>query len=222
MKLVMDVCDEGIRRMRVASRRELRRISYGASCMKRISRTMVMDRMPIAEFGPRTNPWVPECGTRVIQAGDVVALILTWLARSDTLRISQGHGFVGQAASDRQRRLYEIAQEQIRSISHCWSGRRIPASSRRRHEYTDPYVPQRYLSPIHVLAWSMIPGNSLSARLLKGSRLRLVRNMVVSVESYVGEVGALKTVSNWKSRTDYRQRACPVEFRDYDAIEVSG
>ena len=64
--------------------------------------------------GPRTNPWFQECGSRVIEAGDLVAFDTDLIGPygycadiSRTWRCGEGR------ASARQRDLYRLAREQI-------------------------------------------------------------------------------------------------------------
>jgi Xaa-Pro aminopeptidase len=64
--------------------------------------------------GERTNPWFQECGNRLIRAGDMVGF--------DTDMVGP-HGYIadiscslvcpGRKPTDRQRRLYELAQAQV-------------------------------------------------------------------------------------------------------------
>jgi Xaa-Pro aminopeptidase len=64
--------------------------------------------------GERTNPWFQECGNRFIRAGDIVGFDTDMVGpHGYTADISRSLVCPGRKATDRQRRLYELAQEQV-------------------------------------------------------------------------------------------------------------
>jgi Xaa-Pro aminopeptidase len=84
------------------------------------------------------------------------------------------------------------------------------------------YVPQRYLSPVHgvglVDEYPVVPYPQGFAAW--GSDGVFVKNMVVSVESYIGEGGGLDGVKLEEQVLITDDGAVPMSgFRLYDAIE---
>ena len=64
--------------------------------------------------GPRTNPWFQECGTRVIEAGDLVSFDTDLIGPNGYCADMSRSWLCGdQAPSDEQRRLYAYAYETI-------------------------------------------------------------------------------------------------------------
>jgi len=194
MKLVMDVCDEGVRRMRAALTPGITENQlWGILHETNIAHDGEWIECRLLSSGPRTNPWYQECGTRVIQAGDVVGFDTDMVGPLGYVAdISRSWICPGKPPSDRHRRLYDIAQEQIRfNVELLRPGVGFREFSAKAWNIPEPYVPQRYLSPIHGLGlvdeYPVIPYPQDFAEW--GSDGVFVENMVVSVESYVGEVG---------------------------------
>jgi Xaa-Pro aminopeptidase len=194
MKLVMDVCDEGVRRMRAALTPGITENQlWGILHETNIAHDGEWIECRLLSSGPRTNPWYQECGTRVIQAGDVVGFDTDMVGPLGYVAdISRSWICPGKPPSDRHRRLYDIAQEQIRfNVELLRPGVGFREFSEKAWNIPEPYVPQRYLSPIHGLGlvdeYPVIPYPQDFAEW--GSDGVFVENMVVSVESYVGEVG---------------------------------
>jgi len=194
MKLVIEVCDEGVRRMRAAlvpgiTENQLWSILHETN----IAHGGEWIECRLLTSGPRTNPWYQECGTRVIQAGDVVGFDTDMVGPLGYVAdISRTWVCPGKPPSDRQRRLYEIAQEQIRyNVALLRSGVGFREFSERAWSIPERYVPQRYLSPVHgvglVDEYPVVPYPQDFAEW--GSDGVFVKNMVVSVESYIGELG---------------------------------
>jgi Xaa-Pro aminopeptidase len=228
MKLVMDVCDEGVRRMRAAlvpgiTENQLWSILHETN----IAHDGEWIECRLLTSGPRTNPWYQECGTRVIQAGDVVGFDTDMVGPLGYVAdISRTWVCPGKRPSDRQRRLYEIAQEQIRyNISLLRAGVAFREFSERAWSIPERYVPQRYLSPIHGLGlvdeYPVVPYPQDFAEW--GSDGVFVKNMVVSVESYIGEVGGPDGIKLEEQILITDNDALPMSSSAfYDAIEVSG
>ena len=62
----------------------------------------------------RTNPWFQECGNRFIRAGDIVGFDTDMVGPHGYMAdISSSLVCPGRKATDRQRRLYELAQAQV-------------------------------------------------------------------------------------------------------------
>jgi Xaa-Pro aminopeptidase len=228
MKLVMDVCDAGIRRMRAAlvpgitedqlwSTLHQTNIAHGGEWIE----------CRLLASGPRTNPWYQECGTRVIQAGDLVGFDTDMVGPLGYVAdISRTWVCPGKRPTDRQRHLYEIAQEQIRyNMSLLRPGVGFREFSEKAWSIPERYVPLRYLSPVHGLGlvdeYPVVPYPQDFAEW--GSDGVFVKNMVVSVESYIGEVGGPDGIKLEEQVLITDNGAVPMSGSPfYDAIDVTG
>ncbi|HWJ33882.1 MAG TPA: Xaa-Pro peptidase family protein [Steroidobacteraceae bacterium] len=194
MKLVIDVCDEGVRRMRDAlqpgiTENQLWSILHETN----IAHDGEWIECRLLSSGSRTNPWFQECGTRVIQAGDVVGFDTDMVGPLGYVAdISRSWVCPGRPPSDRHRRLYETAEEQIAfNMALLRPGLGFREFAEKAWKVPDAYAPQRYLGNIHGLGlvdeYPVIPFIEDFSEW--GSDGVFVENMVVSVESYIGELG---------------------------------
>ncbi len=143
--------------------------------------------------GPRTNPWFQECSARVIQDGDIVAfdtdligpygyccdISRTWLAG-------------GRGATNEQRALYAMAEEQIAAnMEMLRPGRSFRELSHAATSLPEEYLPNRYSVLFHAVGlcdeYPSVPYPGDFER--SGYDGVLEANMVVCVESYVGRHG---------------------------------
>ena len=70
----------------------------------------------ILNSGPRSNPWMQECGPRVIQHGDIFAFDTDLIGPYGMCADISRTWIVGDdKASDEQRRLYQVAHEHIQT-----------------------------------------------------------------------------------------------------------
>jgi Xaa-Pro aminopeptidase len=226
MQLVMNVCDEGVRRMRAAitpgiTENQLWAILHETN----IAHDGEWIECRLLSSGPRTNPWYQECGTRVIQAGDVVGFDTDMVGPLGYVAdISRSWICPGKPPSDRHRRLYEIAQEQIRfNVDLLRPGVGFREFSEKAWNIPEPYVRQRYLSPVHGLGlvdeYPVIPYPQDFAEW--GSDGVFVENMVVSVESYIGEVGGQDGIKLEEQVLITEKGAVPMSGSAFsDGIEV--
>ena len=147
----------------------------------------------ILNSGPRSNPWMQECGPRKIQAGDILAydtdligpygmcsdLSRTWLCGDDK-------------ASDEQRKLYQIAHEHIQ-INRALLKPGVPFDDLtfKAQQLPKPYVEQRYGVCFHgVGLCDEYPAIYYPQDYIKGAfDYVLEPGMVLCVEAYIGEVG---------------------------------
>lgn len=144
--------------------------------------------------GPRTNPWFNEASDRVVRPGELVAL------DTDTIGC---HGYYSDFSrtfhvgpgkpSDYQRHLYRMAYEQVHHnmdiLKPGMSYREIAESA---WKIPERFLDRRYPSIIHGVG--MHGETPLVAHHMDFDRFSkdgiLEPGMVVSVESYIGEVGA--------------------------------
>ncbi len=190
----MDVCDLAIDRMRAAlvpgitenqlwSLLHETNIAHGGEWIE----------CRLLASGPRTNPWFHESSDRVIAAGDLVGFDTDMVGPNGYLAdISRSYVCPGGAPSDRQRRLYETAQSQV---LHNTALLRPGLSFREFAEICwtvpDAYMPNRYMMMVHGCGFvDEYPSVAYLADWKDwGYDGMFEENMVVSVESYIGEVG---------------------------------
>ncbi|WP_043513849.1 M24 family metallopeptidase [Halomonas sp. BC04] len=148
--------------------------------------------------GPRTNPWFHEASDRVIRAGELVAL------DTDTIGC---HGYYSDFSrtfhvgpgrpSAYQRELYRMAHDQVHhNMSILAPGISYREISEKAWKIPERFLDRRYPSIIHGVG--MHGETPLVAHHMDFDRFSkdgiLEPGMVVSVESYIGEVGAVDGV----------------------------
>ena len=142
--------------------------------------------------GPRTNPWFRECSTREIQAGDLVVfdtdLVGPYGYCAD---ISRGWVCGNDGPNDEQRRLHELAVEQIEhNIKLFRAGATFREVSEKAWPIPGPYLEYRYSGLAHGIGlcdeypsiWERIDWEGV------GYDGVIDPGMVFCVESYMGEV----------------------------------
>lgn len=144
--------------------------------------------------GPRTNPWFNEASDRVIRAGELVAL------DTDTIGC---HGYYSDFSrtfhvgpgkpSGYQQGLYQMAYEQVQhNMSILAPGKSYLEIAEQAWKIPERFLDRRYPSIIHGVG--MHGETPLVAHHMDFDRFSkdgiLEPGMVVSVESYIGEVDA--------------------------------
>jgi Xaa-Pro aminopeptidase len=109
------VCEEGMARMREALRPEITENElWSLLHQTNIARGGEWIETRLLASGPRTFPWFQECSDRAIQAGDLVAFDTDMVGPSGYLAdISRTFRCGAGPAADSQRRLYQLAHEQL-------------------------------------------------------------------------------------------------------------
>lgn len=148
--------------------------------------------------GERTNPWFQECGNRVIQAGDMVTFDTDMVGPLGYL-VDVSRAFVcpGKRATAEQRKLYEIAQTEVQNnLELLRPGVTFRELSEKAWRPPDEYLEGRYPCIAHGTGFvDEYPFIAPSADWeTDGYDGVLVENMVVSIESYIGERGAKEGV----------------------------
>jgi len=147
--------------------------------------------------GPRTNPWFQECSSYVCQEGDMLAfdtdLIGPYgycadLSRSWTI----GH----VRMTNKQRELYSAARDQIdHNVAALKPGLSFAEYNEKTWRIPERYQARKYSCVFHGVGmcdeWPSLPLHPDFARAGEG---RLEENMVVCVESLIGEVGGRECV----------------------------
>ncbi len=148
--------------------------------------------------GPRTNPWFSESSGRRVRPGELVALDTDVIGCfgyfsdfSRTFHCGPGR------PTPYQKTLYQLAHEQIRhNIDVIKPGLTYREVSKRAWKIPEPFVERRYTSVMHGVGLHgetpfIAHAQDFSAY---GGDGVLEPGMVVSVESYIGEVGGSEGV----------------------------
>ena len=143
--------------------------------------------------GQRTNPWFQECGDRLIRAGDMVGFDTDMVGPHGYMAdISRSLVCPGRPATDRQRHLYELAQEQVLfNIERLRPGVAFREFAETSWPVPDRFVANRYSMMVHGVGLvdeypSVAYPQDFAAWGYDGL---FAEDMVVSVESYIGEPG---------------------------------
>lgn len=148
--------------------------------------------------GPRTNPWFQGASNRRIEAGDLVAFDTDMVGPLGYLAdISRTFVCPGKPATAEQRKLYEIAQDQVlTNIDLIKPGLSFKEFGERCWPVPDEFVPNRYMMMIHGAGLvDEYPTVAYAADYEDwGYDGEFQENMVVCVESFIGEVGGREGV----------------------------
>ena len=189
------VCDEGLFRMRAALEpgiTEQRLWSFLHQANAELGGEWIETRLLTS--GPKTYPWYQECGTRVIEAGDMVSLDTDLVgAHGYSADISRSWAAGDGRATDRQRRLYALAHEGLyANIALFRPGITFREIAERAWQAPEPYGD----TPLPALAHGVGLVNEypllLSKRYWDGHGYDDVieEGMVLSVESYLADKDA--------------------------------
>ncbi len=148
--------------------------------------------------GPRTNPWLQECGNRIIQKGDLVAfdtdMIGTYGYVADISRT-----FVeGRKLNKEQKKLHDLAFENIKFNEQLIKpGMTFREFAEKAWKLPDNCFDNHYPCQVHGIGlcdeWPFIayPNKDYSNGDFSGI---FEENMMICIESYVGEVGGKEGV----------------------------
>ncbi|WP_216856965.1 Xaa-Pro peptidase family protein [Acidisoma sp. S159] len=194
MRVAMNVCDLAAGRMRAAlepgvSENQI----WGLLHDTNIAHDGEWIECRLFASGPRTNPWFQESSNRKIQAGDMVGFDTDMVGPFGYLAdISRSWLCPGAKATDRQRRLYDLATEQVlHNVSLLQPGLGFREFAEKSWPVPDEFIANRYVMMAHgcgfVDEYPSVPytvdWNDW------GFDGTFAQNMVVSVESFIGEVG---------------------------------
>ncbi|CAH2913176.1 MAG: Aminopeptidase YpdF (MP-, MA-, MS-, AP-, NP-specific) [uncultured Paraburkholderia sp.] len=148
--------------------------------------------------GPRTNPWMHECSSRVLQNGDLLAFDTDMVGPNGYCSDISRTWHVGDgAATDRQRKLYELAYSQVHfNMDLLRPGMSFREFAQRAWKIPEPFIRNRYCclahgigmvdeypSVAHDVDWDISGYDGL-----------FEAGMTVCVESYVGAAGGTEGV----------------------------
>ncbi len=194
LQLSMDVCDLAVERIRGSLQPGLTENQVWAILHEtNIAHGGEWIECRLLASGPRTNPWFQECADRVIAAGDVVAFDTDMVGPHGYLAdISRSFVCPGRAPTVRQRMMYEQAQEQVlTNMGLLRPGVGYREFAEKSWPAPEQYVANRYMVMVHgvgfVDEYPAVPYTQDFADW--GYDGVFEENMVVSVESYIGEQG---------------------------------
>ena len=199
IRLSMAVCDAAIAEMRATLRPGMTENQLWAVLHEvNIAHDGEWIESRLLTSGQRTNPWFQECGNRIIEAGDIVAFDTDMVGPEGYLAdISRSWVCPGRKPSDAQRRLYDIAQSQVLSnIGIIKPGVGFREFAEKCWAVPERFVENRYMMMVHGTGLVDEYPSIAYATDFKdwGYDGVFQENMVVSVESYIGEVGGKEGV----------------------------
>ena len=199
LQLAIDVCDVAVERIRQAitpgvTENELWSLLHETN----IAHDGDWVECRLLTSGPRTNPWFQDASNRRVEAGELVAFDTDMVGPLGYLAdISRTFVCPGKPASAGQRKLYEIAQEQVlTNIDLIKPGLSFKEFGEKCWPVPDEFVPNRYMMMIHGAGLvDEFPTVAYAADYEDwGYDGVFQENMVVCVESFIGEVGGREGV----------------------------
>lgn len=173
--------------------------------------------------GPRTNPWYQECSNRTIDAGDLVAFDTDMVGPMGYLAdISRTLVCPGRPATGNQRRLYDLAQAQIlHNVDLIEPGMGFAEFGSRCWPVPDEYLANRYTMMVH--GAGLVDESPVVTHPADydewGYDGVFEENMVVCVESYIGEEGGHEGVKLEEQLLITKTGAVPMSSDPYvDAL----
>jgi len=198
-RISMDVCDLGIARMREAltpgiTENQLWSVFHATN----IAHGGEYAESRLLTSGERTNPWFQDATNRVIHAGDVVAFDTDMVGPGGALSdVSRSFICPGKAVTGNQRDLLGFAADQIAyNVGLLKAGMSFREFAELCWPVPDRYVHNRYMMMLHGVGLvdeypSIAYAVDFDAWGYDGV---FQENMIVSVESYIGEQGGKEGV----------------------------
>lgn len=199
LRLSMEVCDTAVDRMRAAlqpgiTENQLWSVLHETN----IAHDGEWIECRLLTSGERTNPWFQECGNRVIKAGDIVGFDTDMVGPNGYLAdISRSYVCPGRKPSGPQKELYTLAQEQVMfNIGLLRPGLSFRDFAERCWAVPAKFIANRYMTMVHGVGFvDEYPSIAYAVDFNSwGYDGVFEENMVVSVESYLGEVGGAEGV----------------------------
>ncbi len=199
IQLAVDVADVAIRRMREALEPGMTENQLWAILHEtNIAHDGEWIECRLLASGPRTNPWFQESSNRVIEPGDLVAFDTDMIGPMGYLAdLSRAFVCPGKAPTGEQRRLYDLAQEQVlTNVELIQPGMSFTEFGARCWPVADEFIPNRYMLMVHGAGLAdESPTVSYAADFEQsGYEGAFEEGMVVSVESFIGAVGGREGV----------------------------
>ncbi|HTZ76576.1 MAG TPA: Xaa-Pro peptidase family protein [Stellaceae bacterium] len=226
MRLSMAVCDAAIDAMRAALRPGISENQLW-SVLHEVNIAHDGEWIESRELasGERTNPWFKGCGNRVIEAGDVVAFDTDMVGPMGYLAdISRSWVCPGKPPSNEQRRLYGLAQEQVLfNMALLRPGLGFREFAEKCWPVPEAFIPHRYMMMVHGAGFVDEYPSVAFTRDFKdwGYDGEFQENMVVCVESFMGEVGGKEGIKLEQQVLITERGAVPLSRTPFeDAIAI--
>ncbi len=199
IQVSVDTADVGITAMRAAAKPGLTENQlWSVLHSVNISHGGEWIECRLLSSGQRTNPWFQETGDRLIEAGDMIAVDTNLIGPAGYLAdISRSFVCPGVKPTDAQRSLYGLAQEQVlHNVALVRPGLTFREFAERSWKVPQRFLPNRYGMLAHGVGFE---DEFPSVPFIEdwdesGYDGQFEANMVVSVESYIGEVGGREGV----------------------------
>ena len=149
----------------------------------------------ILSSGQRTNPWMQESSNKVIQQGEIVAFDTDMVGPYGYCADISRAFVVGHRFNDNQKKLYQMALDQINHNSRLIKdGVSFQEFTEKSWVLPEDYYPNRYSVMVHGIGmcdeWPAIRYPTDGGE--RGGTF--VKNMTITVESYIGKVGGKEGV----------------------------
>ena len=149
----------------------------------------------ILSSGQRTNPWMQESSNKVIQQGEIVAFDTDMVGPYGYCADISRAFVVGHRFNDNQKKLYHMALDQINHNSRLIKdGVSFQEFTEKSWVLPEDYYPNRYSVMVHGIGmcdeWPAIRYPTDGGE-REGT---FVKNMTITVESYIGKVGGKEGV----------------------------
>jgi len=149
----------------------------------------------ILSSGQRTNPWMQESSNKVIQQGEIVAFDTDMVGPYGYCADISRAFVVGHRFNDNQKKLYHMALDQINHNSRLIKdGLSFQEFTEKSWVLPEDYYPNRYSVMVHGIGmcdeWPAIRYPTDGGE--RGGTF--VKNMTITVESYIGKVGGKEGV----------------------------
>lgn len=193
-RVSMDVCDLAIARMRAAlvpgiTENQLWSILHGTN----VAQGGEWAESRLLNSGPRTNPWFQDASDKVIEAGEMVCFDTDMVGPGGYLSdISRSFICPGKAPTAAQRDLLEIASQQISfNLDLLRPGLSFREFAERCWPVPKQFEHNRYMMMLHGVGLvDEYPSVAYAVDFAEwGYDGHFEENMVLSVESYIGEQG---------------------------------
>ena len=195
----VSVCQHGMRRMHAASRPGMsEQAIWSILHQVNIEHGGEWIETRLLTSGPRTNPWYQECSARVVEAGDMISMDSDLVGPQGYSADISRSWVVGDARpADEQRRLYQLAHEQVtRNCELFRAGRGYRDIARDAWRLPSPYLAFEQPAIAHGIGLCNEFPLVMHAPYFEeeGFDGEVEAGMVFCVESYVGEPGGREGV----------------------------
>ena len=196
MKASIEVCEKGVRLMRKELKAGMTENELWAILHKtNIENGGEWIETKLLSSGPRTNPWMQESSEKIIQPNEIVSFDTDMIGPygycADISRaFVEGHKF-----NSEQKKIYQMAVEQIHYNAELIKpGLSFKEFIKKSWVLPEAYYGNRYSCMVHGIGlcdeWPMIKYPTE----ITDEKGEFEKNMTITVESYIGEVGGKEGV----------------------------